>query len=289
MAYAFELYTDSCCDLPFAQVQVLELAYVPLTVQFRGREYENDLQWKRVGPQEFYRGLRQKEMATTSAVNAAQWEALLEPGLQQGKDALVLAFSSGLSSTYQSAVLAAEELAQRYPERTIRVIDTLAASMGQGLLCYYAARHRQAGESLAEVARWVEENKLRICHWFTVDDLMFLKRGGRISAGTAVVGSMLQMKPVLHVDAAGKLVSTAKARGRKASIDALAMHAAAGAEDKRVMFISHGDCPEDAAYLERLLKEDLGVEQVVTGCIGPVIGSHAGPGTLALFFLGSDR
>ena len=215
----------------------------------------------------------------------------MEAALAAGKDVLVLAFSSGLSTTYQSAVIAAEELGEKYPERTIRVVDTLCASMGQGLLVWYACKKRDEGMSLEELYHWVMENRLHLCHWFTVDDLMYLKRGGRISAATALVGTMLQIKPLLHVDDEGHLISMSKARGRKAAIDALvrkAQELGAG-YDNSTMFISHGDCREDAEYLAQQLKEKCGVKEVVISYVGAVIGSHSGPGTLALFFLGSHR
>ena len=238
-----------------------------------------------------YDGLRSGQAAKTSAVNPSRWGEVIEPALSAGQDVLVLAFSSGLSTTYQSAVIAAEELGEKYPERTIRVVDTLCASMGQGLLVWYACKKRDEGLSLEELYSWVMENRLHLCHWFTVDDLMYLKRGGRISAATALVGTMLQIKPLLHVDDEGHLISMSKARGRKAAIDALvrkAQELGAG-YDNSTMFISHGDCREDAAYLAQQLKEKCGVKDVIISYVGAVIGSHSGPGTLALFFLGSHR
>ena len=209
----------------------------------------------------------------------------------EGKDVLCLCFSSALSTTYQSAVIAAKDLLERYPDRRIYVVDTLCASLGQGLLVWYACRKRDAGMDLEAVRDWVEENKLHLCHWFTVDDLMFLKRGGRVSATTALVGTMLQIKPVLHVDDEGHLINVSKARGRKASIDALAKKVAELGEgfDNETMFISHGDCVEDANYLAQVLKETYGVRHVHINHVGAVIGSHAGPGVLALFFMGKHR
>lgn len=285
---AYQIITDSCCDFNSSMYETLNLTYVPLTVEFRGQIFDdkNDDSLK-----EMYDGFRNGEAAKTSAVNPARWASVMEPILSQGEDVLVMAFSSGLSTTYQSAVIAAEELQERYPQREIRVIDTLSASMGQGLLTYLACQKRDAGANLEEVASWVEENKLHLCHWFTVDDLMYLKRGGRISAATAVMGAMLQIKPVLHMDNEGHLINKLKARGRKAALNALAgkLKELGDGYDNRTVFISHGDCIEDARYLENLLKEQYGVENVVTSYVGSVIGSHSGPGTVALFFLGRER
>ena len=285
---SYQIITDSCCDFPMPMYETLGLSFVPLSVEFRGEtnDDKNDDSLK-----EMYDGLRAGEAAKTSAVNPSRWSEAMEPALSAGQDVLVLAFSSGLSTTYQSAVIAAEELREKYPDRAIRVVDTLCASMGQGLLVWYACKKRDEGMSLEELYSWVTENRLHLCHWFTVDDLMYLKRGGRISAATALVGTMLQIKPLLHVDDEGHLISMAKARGRKAAIDALvrkAQELGAG-YDNSTMFISHGDCREDAEYLAQQLKEKCGVKEVVISYVGAVIGSHSGPGTLALFFLGSHR
>ena len=284
----FQIITDSCCDFPTPMYGQLGLTFVPLTVEFRGNTFDdkNDDTLK-----DMYQGLRAGEVAKTSAVNPSRWSQAMEKALAAGKDVLVLAFSSGLSTTYQSAVIAAEELKDAYPDRKIQVIDTLCASMGQGLLVWYACKKRDEGLSLDEVAHWVLDNRLHLCHWFTVDDLMYLKRGGRISAATALVGTMLQIKPLLHVDDEGHLINMTKTRGRKAAIDAMvkkAQELGAG-YDNSTMFISHGDCLSDAEYLSRQLKEKCGVKDVVISYVGAVIGSHSGPGTLALFFLGSHR
>ena len=284
----YQILTDSCCDFPKEVYQQLQLDYVPLSVEFRGEvtSDRNDDSLK-----ELYDGMRAGEGAKTSAVNPDTWARAMEPRLRQGMDVLVLAFSSGLSTTYQSAVIAAGELMEKYPDRTVRVVDTLCASMGQGLLVHHVCCLRDSGASLEEAARWAEENRLHLCHWFTVDDLMHLKRGGRVSAATAMVGTMLQIKPVLHVDDEGHLVNVSKVRGRKASIEALAKKLGELGEgfDNSTVFLSHGDCMEDARLLEAILKEKYGVREVVFSYVGSVIGSHAGPGTLALFFLGQHR
>ena len=284
----YKIVTDTCCDFPSHMYRELNLEVVPLSVRFQGENVETyDEAWLK----NLFDGLRSGEQTSTSAVNPDKWASVIEPCLQQGQDVLVLAFSSGLSTTYQSAVIAANELQEKYPERKIRVVDTLAASLGQGLLVYYACQKRDEGLSLDELTAWCEEYRFKLCHWFTVDDLMYLKRGGRVSAATALLGTMLQIKPVLHVDDEGHLINVAKARGRKASIEALAKKLGEtgipGAND--TAFICHGDCLEDAQYLETLIKEKYGVKNVLIYYVGAVIGSHSGPGTLALFFLGNKR
>ena len=285
---SYRIVTDTCCDFPQNMYAELNLTVVPLTLTFRGQEYNT---FSEAFLKDLYNGMRNGESGSTAAVNPDGWANAMEPVLAAGEDVLVMAFSSGLSTTYQSAVIAANELAEKYPERKIRVVDTLCASMGQGLLVWYACRHRDAGMGLEELADWCESNKANLCHWFTVDDLMHLKRGGRVSAATALVGTMLQIKPVMHVDDNGKLVKVTTARGRKASLNALCKKVEetgiAGAND--VAFISHGDCIDDAQYVAQQLKEKYGVKEVIISYVGAVIGSHAGPGTVALFFLGSER
>ena len=285
---SYRIVTDNCCDFSNAMYEELDLAVVPLVVRFQNKEVS---QYSEKWLKKMYAGMREGEVATTSAVNPQGWEEVIESVLAEGKDALVLTFSSGLSTTYQSAVIAATELAEKYPDRKIRVVDTLCASLGQGLLVWYACKKRDEGMGFEELGDWCESNKLNLCHWFTVDDLMFLKRGGRVSAATALVGTMLQIKPVLHVDDEGHLINVAKARGRKAAIEALAKKVGEtglpGEND--TVFISHGDCIDDVKILEAILKEKYGIKNVFTYYVGAVIGSHSGPGTLALFFMGSKR
>lgn len=284
----YQIITDSGCDLPTGLLESMNVKKVSLSVLFRGETRSDSVD---EGIKDFYDGLRAGDIATTSAVNPEGWKDVIEPAFQAGQDALVLAFSSGLSTTYQSAVIAAQELMEQYPNRKAYVVDTLCASLGEGLLVHYACRKRDEGLALEELRDWVEESKRNLCHWFTVDDLMFLKRGGRVSATTALVGTMLQIKPVLHVDDDGHLINVGKARGRKAAIDALAKKVAELGEgfDNETMFISHGDCLEDAQYLANLLKEHHGAKFVHINHVGAVIGSHAGPGVLALFFMGKHR
>jgi DegV family protein with EDD domain len=256
------------------------------------RENEEPVPNSSLDLSEFYAFLREKKSASTAAVNIDSFIEIMTPILEAGKDILYLGFSSGLSSTYASGKLAADELMEKYPDRKIYTVDTLAASLGQGLLVYLAAKRRLAGESIEAVRDFVENTKLNLCHWFTIDDLFFLKRGGRVSGTTAVVGTMLGIKPVMHVDNEGHLINVAKARGRRASVDALfdkAKSTMIGERANSSVFISHGDCIEDAEYLAERIKNEIGVKEVRIAYVGSVIGSHSGPGTLALFFLGSER
>ena len=287
----FVLFTDSSADLSQEMVQQAGVTVLPLTFTLQGETYSNYPDHREMDPALFYDTLRAGELATTSAVNVADYTQAMEPILKEGKDILVLAFSSGLSTTYNSACIAAEELKEAYPQRQIYVVDTLCASLGQGLLVWLAAQEQKKGKSIQEVRDWAEANKQKVCHQFTVNDLYFLKRGGRISATTAVVGSMLQIKPVLHVDAEGHLTSVSKARGRNASIKALVerMEKSVTEEGKQVVFISHGDCLEDAETLANMIRERFGTQQICINYVGPVIGAHAGPGVLALFYLGNER
>ena len=289
----YVIVTDSSADLSAELVEQLELSILPLAFILKGKTYRDYPDRREMPIGAIYTSLREGEMVTTAAVNVAEYQAHLEPILAAGKDVLVLAFSSGLSTTCNSARIAAQELSEAYPERKILVVDTLCASLGQGLLVWYAARMRQSGKSIEEVRDWAEANKLHLCHWFTVDDLHFLKRGGRVSAATAVVGTMLQIKPVLHVDNEGHLINMAKARGRKAALKALVDHMEQTAIDPagQTVFISHGDCLEDAQFVAQEVSQRFGIplERIVLNEIGPVIGAHAGPGTVALFFYGKKR
>lgn len=285
---SYKIITDTCCDFPADMYKELGLEMVRLSVLYKGKNYT---EYTEAWLKDMFDGLRNGEKASTSAVNPEGWATVIEPVLEAGQDALVLTFSSGLSTTYQSAVIAAQELKEKYPERTINVVDTLCASLGQGLLVWYACQKRDAGTTLEELTAWVEENKLHLCHWVIADDLMHLKRGGRISTATAVAGTLLQIKPVIHVDDEGKLINVAKARGRKAAIQTLCNNVGelgiADAND--TIFICHGDCLEDAQTLEAMLQEKYGTKNVFIYYIGAVIGSHTGPGVMAVFFLGEHR
>ena len=284
---SYQIITDSCCDFTEVQYAQWDVISTPLTVTYNGENHDNFSREEDV--KAFYNELRGGVMASTAAVNPDGWATAMEPVLKEGKDVLILAFSSGLSTTYQSAVIAAKELREEYPERTIKVVDTLCAALGQGLLVWHAAQKRDAGMSLEDLTAWVEANKLNVCHWVTVDDLSHLKRGGRISATTAIVGTMLNIKPIIYVDNDGHLINTAKVRGRKTALEYLAKKLGETCTDLETVFIGHGDCAEDAAALEAMLKEQHGVKNVITGFVGPVIGAHTGPGVLVVFFMGSHR
>ena len=283
------IITDSGTDFTEEMKKELDVVQLELSIIVEGEEPKpnNEIDFK-----ELYAMLRAKKKATTSAVNVADFKDVMRSYLEDGKDILYLGFSSGLSNTYNAGRIACEELAEEYPDRKLYAVDTLCASLGQGLLVYHAAKMRLDGCDIDEVREFVESNKLRLCHWFTVDDLFFLQRGGRVSTATAVVGTMLGIKPIMHVDNAGKLIKIGTARGRRASIDTLCEKAKASNikdSEKLVAFISHGDCEEDAKYLAEKMKKEVGFKDVVIGYVGSVIGSHSGPGTLALFHLGAER
>ena len=284
---SYQIITDSCCDFTQQQYCELNVVCAPLTVLYNGESHDNFTD--PVAVKAFYDELRAGVMATTAAVNPDGWAGLMKEALERGQDVLVIAFSSGLSTTYQSAVIAAKELQEYYPQQKITVVDSLCAALGQGLLVWHACQNRDKGMTLEENSAWLEENKLKLCHWVTVDDLATLKRGGRISATTAAVGTMLNIKPIIHVDNDGHLISSAKVRGRKAAIDYLVKKFGETGVDKETVFIGHGDCPEDAAQLEAQLKQTYGIQNITTGYVGPVIGAHTGPGVLVVFYLGQHR
>ncbi len=283
----FVIVTDSSCDVAEQTLTAWGVQCVQLDVLVDGEDNRKN---NEIEPHAFYEQLRNGKMARTSAANITTFREAFEPILQAGKDVLYLGFSSGLSTTYQSATIAAEELSEEYAERTILTVDTLAASLGQGLLVYLAEEKKNAGASMQEVASYVQDLIPRLALWFTVDDLNFLKRGGRISGAVALVGTMLGIKPILHMDEEGHLINMSKSRGRAAAIAALADKYGETVIDKTApVFISHGDCAEDAASLAEMLKERYGVAVQMIDFVGPVIGAHSGPGTLALFFIASAK
>ena len=284
----YVILTDSCCDLTQEQLSDSGITAIDLEIIIDNGDpvFNKDLD-----PKEFYQKLRQKGSVSTSAVSMDRFTEFFEGFLKNGVDVLYLGFSSGLSGTYNAAFVASQELSEKYPDRKIYAVNTLCASLGQGLLVYLCAKMRNEGAGIEEVRNYAEDNKLHLCHWFTVDDLFFLKRGGRVSAATAVLGTMLSIKPVMHVDNAGKLINVEKARGRKASLDTLfnKMKETAIEPEKQTCFICHGDCIQDANYLAERMKNELGVPEVIIDYTGPVIGAHSGPGTLAIFYLGTER
>ena len=284
----YVILTDSSCDLPDDIVKKYQLEILQLDFIVEGEgSFHND----QADIEKVYSKLRNGANIKTSAANISQASEAIEALFNQKKDILYLGFSSGLSSTYLTVYMAGQELMEEYPERKMISVDTLAASMGQGLLVYKACQAKDSGKSLEENAQYIEEIKLKLCHWFTVDDLFFLKRGGRISGVTATVGTMLSIKPILHVDDEGHLINVSKVRGRKAAITELAnrMEKLAVHPEDQDIFISHGDCIEDAEKLASIIKERFGNDRITISYVGPVIGAHSGPGTLALFFLGEHR
>ena len=285
------IITDSACDLSPKMVEELGVGVIPLEFQLKGKSYFNYPDEREISTKEFYRIVREGESATTSQVTVHRYTDYFEEVLKHGRDVLYIAFSSGLSGSCNSAKVAAQELQAKYPDNRVEVVDSLCASLGQGLYVYHAVQEKKKGKSIDQVIQWLEENKLNLCHWFTVDDLNHLKRGGRINAATALFGTMLAIKPVMHVDDEGRLIPVSKARGRKASLTALVDRMEATAIDPagQTVFISHGDCLEDAEFVAGEVRRRLGVETVHINYVGPVIGNHSGPGTMALFFLGSER
>lgn len=286
----YVITTDNTADLPYSYYKEHGIEYMYFTYQLEGEVYnkENELEFS-----DFYARMRKGSMPTTSQVNSEEAKEILRPILEQGKDILHLAFSSGLSGSYNSVRLAAEELAEEFPERKIVVVDSLCASLGEGLFVDKAVEMKEQGKSLEENAAWLEEHKLNFCHVFTVDDLFHLHRGGRVSKVAAVVGTMINLKPLLHVDNEGHLIPVKNVRGRKKSLSGLVSmmeERLGGWKDKNTkIFISHGDCQEDAEYVEKLVKEKFGYDTFLINTIGATIGAHSGPGTVALFFMGDYR
>ena len=287
----YAVMTDSSADLTAGLVEQLGLDVIPLSVNVGQQSFMNYPDEREISSPDFYELLRKGANAQTSAVNVDTFLSAMSVHLKAGKDVLYLGFSSGLSSTYGASEIAAQELRDTYPDRKILTVDTLCASLGQGLLVYLTMQKVLSGATIEEAAAYAEENRLHLCHWFTVDDLFFLKRGGRVSAATALVGSALGIKPVLHVDNEGHLINVSKARGRKNSILALVdrMESSAIEPQKQTIFISHGDCLADAEFLAAEVRKRFGVTDITINFVGPVIGAHSGPGTLALFFLGTER
>lgn len=286
----YVIVTDSSCDLPDRFVREWGLSVVPLTVQIGSDRFHNSPE-EAPDNHEFYTRVGNGEPVQTSAPNVEDYMSRFRPILEEGKDILYMGFSSALSAAWHNGTIAAEELKEEYPEATILTVDTLCASLGQGLMVDLALEQQRQGKTIEEVRDFVDEHKLNICHWFTVGDLNQLRRGGRLSAGKAILGNLLHIKPVLHVDNGGRLVPVDSVKGRRKSIEAMFQkmkESVRNPEGQRV-YISHGDCLGDAEYLAGMIRRELPVDSVTIGYVGPVIGAHSGVGTLALFFVGNQR
>lgn len=284
----YVITVNSTVDLPKEWLEERNVPVVPLRYTMDGQTYED---MSGLTAKEFFAKLREGKMSVTSQVNPEEAKAALEPFLKEGKDVLHLAFSSGLSGTCNSMKIAGEELREEYPEAKVIVIDTLCACLGEGLLLYKALQQKATGKTIEETAAWVEENKLHICHDVTVDDLNHLHRGGRISKATAVVGTMVKIKPIIHMDNEGKLQVIGKERGRKKSLNKIVDMAVEQSKgwDNDIIMITHGDCIEDAEYVASLVREKMGIDNILINNIGTVIGSHTGPGVVAVFCMGNKR
>lgn len=284
----YVITVNSTVDLPKEWLEERKVPVIPLKYTIDNETYTD---MEGLSSKEFFGKLRDGKMATTSQINPEEARAQLEPFLKEGKDVLHLGFSSGLSGTYNSMRIAGEELKEEYPEAKIIIIDTLCACLGEGLLLYKALQQKASGKTIEETAKWVEENKLHICHNVTVDDLFHLHRGGRISKASAVLGSVVQIKPIIHMDENGKLQVVGKERGRKKSLNKIVDKAVEQIKgwDNDIAMITHGDCQEDAEYVAKLVRERLGIENILINNIGTVIGSHTGPGVVAVFVMGNKR
>ncbi|MEG0833077.1 MAG: DegV family protein, partial [Oscillospiraceae bacterium] len=251
----FVIYTDSTCDLSEEMIEKLGVKVIPMEFTVGDKTYMNYSDEREISAREFYDKMRGGDMAVTSLINMDRYMTVFEPELEAGMDVLYLCFSSGLSGSYNNALLAIEELREKYPKRKLEVVDTRAASLGEGLFVYNTVMENR-GKSLLETAAWANENRDKNAHWFTVEDLVYLKRGGRVSAAAALVGGILNIKPVLHVDDEGHLIPMMKVRGRKTSLDAMVteMEKTVINPEEQMIFIGHGDCLADAEYVRDAVK-----------------------------------
>jgi DegV family protein with EDD domain len=284
------ILTDSCCDLPIDFVKENNIEVMPLRVNIKGKEIKDDL-GQSIEYKAFYDMIREGEMPSTSQVNAYEFTEVFEKYSNQGYSIIYIGFSSALSGCVNSARIAKENVEGEISSADITIIDTKCASMGLGLVVYYAASMLKNGASKDEVVAWIEDNKLKVNHWFTVDDLNHLKRGGRVSSTAAIVGTMLNIKPILHVDDEGRLIPVSKVKGRKKSIKGLqeSLKERIIKPEEQTIFISHGDCLSEAEHLKDLILDEVQVKEVIINNVGPAVGSHSGPGTIALFFIGESR
>ena len=284
----YVITVNSTVDLPKEWLEERHVPVIPLKYTIDGETYTD---MEGLSAKEFFDKLREGKMSTTSQVNPEEAADMLEPFLKEGKDILHLGFSSGLSGTLNSMKIAGEMLQEKYPEAKVIVIDTLCACLGEALLLYKALQQKEKGMNIDELAQWVEENKLHICHNVTVDDLHHLQRGGRISKTTAVLGTLVQIKPIIHMDDNGKLQVIGKERGRKKSLNKIVDMAVEQSKgwDNDIIMITHGDCIKDAEYVAKLVREKMGIDNILINNIGTVIGSHTGPGVVAVFWMGNKR
>ena len=287
----YEIITDSSCNLPEEWIDAHRVKVISLAYHVDGKQYSSYIPGQKHDLKAFYAMLRDKKLVTTSCINSEDAREVFESALKQGRDVLYIGFSSALSGSYPTGHVVLNELKLKYPDAVILDTDTLGASLGEGLLVHYACKLRDEGKTVQEVHAWLEDNKLRLCHWFTVDDLFFLKRGGRVSRSAAVIGTLLGIKPILHMDDEGRLVPVGRVHGRKASLTALfrKMEELAVDPENQTVFISHGDCAEDAEFLADKIRKAFGIRDILIHPVEPVIGAHSGPGTVALFFLGRHR
>lgn len=287
---SYQIITDSCANLTDGQIESCGVKLLSMKYYIEGKEYDSYIPGVKTDNKEIFRRLREKEKITTSLITRDECDKVIRSTLSEGTDALIIAFSSGLSGSYQNVVNACEDYREEFPERKIIVVDSLCASLGEGLAVHYAASLKAQGKTMDEVAAWLEENKLHICHKFTIDDLFFLKRSGRLSGSGALVGTLLGIKPMLHTANDGKLYVTGKVRGRRASINELIESVGTGIDiENQDVFVVHGDCPDEAEFVAAEIKRRYNVKSVTINCLDPVIGAHSGPGTLAVFYLGDER
>ncbi len=289
---SFEIVTDSSCNLPDEYINKFDLHIIPLRFMSDNVEYQSYEKNKPSDLKKFYTMMREGKIFTTSLPSQKITDEIIRSILDEGKDLLYIGFSSGLSGTFEATTGMLESLRLQYPERKIFHTDTRAASLGEGLLVYKAALKREDGESIEQVHSWIEAKKFNLAHWFTVDDLMYLFRGGRVSRTSALAGSLLNIKPVLHMDNAGHLIPVTKVRGRKKSLNALIAQMEESALqpiEEQEVFISHGDCIEDANYLADKISEKFGCKNILINYVDPVIGAHSGPGTISIFFMADKR
>ncbi len=284
----YVITVNSTVDVPKEWLEERHVPVIPLKYTIDGETYTD---MEGLSAKEFFDKLREGKMSTTSQVNPEEAAAELEPYIKEGKDILHLGFSSGLSGTLNSMKIAGEMLEEKYPEAKVIVIDTLCACLGEALLLYKALQQKEKGMNIDELAGWVEENKLHVCHNVTVDDLNHLHRGGRVSKTTAVLGTLVQIKPIIHMDDNGKLQVIGKERGRKKSLNKIVDMAVEQSKgwDNDIIMITHGDCIDDAEYVAKLVREKMGIDNILINNIGTVIGSHTGPGVVAVFCMGNKR